>query len=103
MGVNGEEVDTGAILTTAANAEFAPIHERMPVVIQPEDFDLWLSNRALTADELARLLRAPPEGFFEAVPVGDAVNRVETDGPDLQAPAAPKPEGAEDDPQGRLF
>jgi putative SOS response-associated peptidase YedK len=35
---DGSEVDTGAILTTAANAAIRPIHDRMPVVIKPEDF-----------------------------------------------------------------
>ncbi len=103
MGRNGEEVDTGAILTTAANAALAPIHDRMPVVIKEEDFDLWLSGRALTAAELARLMQPVEDDFFEIVPVGAAINRADADGPDLQAPAAPEPEDSEDDPQGRLF
>ncbi|GAA4524572.1 hypothetical protein GCM10023174_08120 [Chelativorans composti] len=35
----GSEIDTGAILTTRASADIRPIHDRMPVVIRPEDFD----------------------------------------------------------------
>ena len=40
MGPNGEEMETAAIVTTAANREL--LHERMPVIVPPEAFDLWL-------------------------------------------------------------
>src|SRR5213080_3315784 len=41
MGPNGEELETAAIVTTGANGEIAHIHDRMPVIVAPEAFDLW--------------------------------------------------------------
>lgn len=81
---DGSEFDSAAILTTAANAALRPIHDRMPVVIAPEDFSRWLECRTQEPRDVADLLRAAPEDFFEAVPVSDRVNRVANVGPDLQ-------------------
>ena len=41
-GPNGEELETAAIVTTRANRTLSPIHDRMPVIVPPEAFDLWL-------------------------------------------------------------
>ena len=41
-GPNGEEVDTAAIVTTRANRTLAALHDRMPVIVSPDAFDLWL-------------------------------------------------------------
>jgi len=41
-GPNGEELETAAIVTTSANKTLSPIHDRMPVVVPPDAFDLWL-------------------------------------------------------------
>ena len=42
IGPNGEELDTVAIVTTAASADLAVLHPRMPVTIAPDDFERWL-------------------------------------------------------------
>jgi putative SOS response-associated peptidase YedK len=89
----GSEIDTGAILTTAANDDLAPIHERMPVVIQPKDFDRWLDCRACEPRDVADLLRPADPGFFEAIPVSDKVNKVANATPDLQTPVRARPVG----------
>lgn len=81
---NGSEIDTGAILTTAANAEFAAIHARMPAVIEPRDFHRWLDCRTQEPRDVADLLRPVSQGFFEAIPVSDRVNSVANAGPDVQ-------------------
>jgi putative SOS response-associated peptidase YedK len=86
---DGSEVDTGAILTAAANPVFAPIHDRMPVVVAPEDFDRWLDCKTREPRQVADLLRAPPEDLFEAIPVSDLVNKVANVGPEVQAPVDP--------------
>jgi putative SOS response-associated peptidase YedK len=83
---DGGEIDTACILTTSANATVAPVHDRMPVIIAPGDFDRWLANRGDPSDEIADLLRPPPDDLLEAVPIGDRVNDVANDGPDLQDP-----------------
>jgi len=91
----GSEMDTGAILTTAANEQIASIHDRMPVVIRPEDFSRWLDCRGNEPRDVADLLAPVEPGFFEAIPVSDLVNKVANMGPEVQAPVTvdqPKPE-----------
>jgi putative SOS response-associated peptidase YedK len=80
----GSEVDTGAILTTSASADTAHIHDRVPVVIRPQDFSRWLDCVNCEPRHVADLLRPAPAGFFEAVPVSDSVNKVTNTGPELQ-------------------
>ena len=80
----GSEIDTGAILTTGANAAIAHIHERMPVVIEPEDFARWLDCLSNEPRHVADLLRPADPDFFEAVAVSDKVNKVANVGPELQ-------------------
>jgi putative SOS response-associated peptidase YedK len=80
----GSEMDTAAILTTTASLDIAHIHDRMPVVIQPRDFERWLDCRTQEPRDVAHLMQPPEEGFFEAIPVSDRVNKVANTGPDLQ-------------------
>lgn len=93
----GSEIDTGAILTTGANAAIAHIHERMPVVIEPRHFDRWLDCLNYEPRHVFDLLRPVDPDFFEAVPVSDLVNKVTNTGPEIQdavlpvPPSAPKP------------
>ncbi len=83
MGKDGSEIDSVAILTTAATPSLAAIHHRMPVVVPPEQFDLWL-DPVVEPREVAHLLIAPADDYFAARAVGDAVNAARNDGPDLQ-------------------
>ena len=76
---DGGEIETGALLTVAANASLAPIHHRMPAVIAPEDFDTWLDVGSTSVKEALALLRPAPDGFFEAVPVSQRVNSARDD------------------------
>jgi len=98
MEPGGAEMDTGAILTTRASADIAHIHERMPVVIEREDFSRWLDCRGNEPRDVADLLRPAPAGYFEAVPVSDRVNKVANAGPDVQA-AQEVSEVSEPDPK----
>ncbi len=85
----GSEIDTGAILTTAANGDIAHIHDRMPVVIQPEDFSRWLDCRTQEPRDVIDFMRPAQADFFEAIPVSDLVNKVANTGPDLQCMVEP--------------
>src|SRR6266852_156129 len=68
MGPNGEELETAAIVTTKANRTLAAVHDRMPVVVPPEAFDLWL-DCANVDDRTAETLIAPaPDDLLEAYP-----------------------------------
>ena len=96
-GPNGEELETAAIITCAANRALHPIHHRMPVVVPPEAFDFWLDCAKVDAETAAALLNPAPEGLLEAYEVSTAVNRVANDSAELlerapaQVPAAPEP------------
>ncbi|MBD9371662.1 SOS response-associated peptidase [Rhizobium sp. ARZ01] len=85
---DGSEVDTGAILTAAANTAIGRIHDRMPVVIRPEDFARWLDCKTQEPREVADLLSPVEDEFFEAIPVSDRVNKVANVDPDIQEPVA---------------
>ena len=95
MGPNGEEMETATIVTTAATGELARLHERVPVIVPPEAFDLWLNCGAVDAVTAAgALFVPPPEGLLEAYGVSPAINHTANDGPELIAPAAPQQEPA---------
>lgn len=83
---DGSEVDTGAILTTRANAAIGAIHDRMPVVIQPEDFTRWLDCKTQEPRDVADLMVPAREDMFEAIAVSDLVNKVANMGPGIQNP-----------------
>lgn len=85
-GPNGEEVDTVAIVTAAAAPEMALLHDRVPVTIEPRDFDLWLDGDAVSAELAMGMMVAPPPGTFVWHEVSTAVNRVANDSPDLILP-----------------
>jgi putative SOS response-associated peptidase YedK len=91
-GPNGELLDTAAIVTTKANGTLAPIDERMPVIVPPEGFDLWLNTDGVDARTAAALIAPTPDHLLEAYEVSTAVNRVANDDARLVEPvAAPAP------------
>jgi putative SOS response-associated peptidase YedK len=94
MGPNGEELETAAVITTDANRTLGGIHNRMPVVVPPEAFELWLDCRTVDAETAAALLVPAPDDFFEAYEISTAVNRVANDSPQLIEPVAAVPPAA---------
>ncbi len=88
MGPNGEEIESAAIVTTQANRTLAPIHNRMPAIIAPECFDLWLDHERTDAETAAALIAPAAEDFLEAYEVSRAVNRAVNDAPALIEPVA---------------
>ena len=78
-GPNGEELDTVAIVTTDANRTLQPLHDRMPVIVAPDAFDLWLNADHVDAKTAAALIAPAPEDLLEAWPVSTDVNRVAND------------------------
>jgi putative SOS response-associated peptidase YedK len=81
---------TCAIVTTVANEVMAPIHDRIPVVLDPGDWTAWLDPGTGPAGALG-LLRSPPSEWFEVYPVRSLVNSVRNDGPELLEPLPPAP------------
>jgi putative SOS response-associated peptidase YedK len=89
MGPNGEEMETACIITTSANRTLRALHDRMPVVIPPQAFDLWLDCAKVDAATAAALLVPAREDTFSAYEVSTAVNRTANDSPALIEPVAP--------------
>lgn len=79
---DGRLVST-VIVTTSANDVLRPIHDRMPVVLPPSAWDVWLDPGNHDVEALFRLLVPAPDPLLEAVPVSSAVGNVRNDGPEL--------------------
>jgi putative SOS response-associated peptidase YedK len=73
------------ILTAEANEDVASLHDRMPVLIRPEDRETWLDPATPPEVYLAMLRPARP-GTLRSFAVSSAVNHVEVDGPELLLP-----------------
>jgi putative SOS response-associated peptidase YedK len=85
---NGLVERTFAIVTTDANADMADLHERMPVIIEPEDWPKWLGE---VETDPALLLHPAPRGTLRSWPVSRKVNRRENDGASLLEPLEAPP------------
>jgi putative SOS response-associated peptidase YedK len=95
IGPNGEELDTVAIVTTAAYGGLASLHSRVPVTIAPEDYARWLDGNAADAGEVMPLLRAPADGEYIWHEVSTRVNRVANDDDQLVLPISAEVAAAE--------
>jgi putative SOS response-associated peptidase YedK len=95
VGPNGEELDTVAIVTTAAHGGLATLHQRVPVAIAPADHARWLDGDTADAREAMPLLRAPEDGEFVWHEVSTRVNRVANDDEQLILPISAEQAEAE--------
>ena len=73
----GRLLKSCTVIVTNANALAAKVHNRMPVLLQPQDFDNWLSGAAG-----AELLKAAPDDYLQTWPVSRQVNSSRTPGDD---------------------
>ncbi|HXX91308.1 MAG TPA: SOS response-associated peptidase [Acidimicrobiales bacterium] len=71
------------IVTTDAGPDVAPVHDRMPVIIETDRIDEWLDPEGKDTGALARLLVPSPAGTLVSHRVDVAVNDVRNDGPEL--------------------
>ncbi len=86
MGADGSEIETMAILTTAANADMAVIHDRMPVIIPPDAIDRWLDCRSGTVEFIGDLLHPAAAGLLDLTAVSSKLNNSKVEGPELAPP-----------------
>jgi len=91
---DGSELDSCTIVTTAANELMAPIHDRMPVILDTAGCALWLEHRNDATEHVADLLRPFPADKMTAYPVSRLVNSPQNDSPQCIEPI---------EPPGKLF
>ncbi len=70
---------TYTIITTGPNELVAPIHNRMPAILDRDNETRWVSNDVLAADDLTKILAPYPHGEMEAYPVSPLVNNPGSD------------------------
>lgn len=70
----GEELESCSIIVTTANEIMRPIHDRMPVILAPEDWNTWLEANTKDAQALLNLLVPYPAEGMTAWPVSTKVN-----------------------------
>lgn len=78
---------TCCIVTTAANRTMAPVHQRMPALLDRAGVDAWLDPRSAPDEALASLLEPCPEDWLVLRSVAPAVGDARREGADLIAPS----------------
>jgi putative SOS response-associated peptidase YedK len=81
-GPAGKVIESCTILTTEANALLKDIHDRMPVIVRPDDYDLWLDPGVTDPKQLVELVKPFDARLMKKYPISTAVNRVENEGPE---------------------
>jgi putative SOS response-associated peptidase YedK len=84
----GKTVETCTLLTTEANELLRTIHDRMPVILQPDRYDRWLDPSVQKPDVLKPLLHPYPTEPMTGYPVGSLVNNPRNDSPKCVEPVA---------------
>jgi putative SOS response-associated peptidase YedK len=84
--VDGQVLETCTILTTEANEVLRPVHDRMPVILHPEDYDLWLDDEPRKLGLMIELLHPYPSSEMVSHPVSTAVNSTNNTGAELMSP-----------------
>ena len=82
----GNELESCSIIVTQANAAVAPLHERMPVILDPEHWSAWLDPANQRPQELLPLLQPYAGAPMRSYPVSTRVNRPANEGPELIEP-----------------
>lgn len=72
---DGEAIESCTLLTTEANELMRPIHNRMPVILDPKNYDLWLNPEMKQWESLEALLCPYPTEEMTAYPVSKVVNK----------------------------
>lgn len=86
----GQWIESCVLMTTEANACVRPIHERMPVILDPRDYGRWLDPGERDAARVLPLLVPCPPDWLVATAVGRQVNDPSYDDPSCIAPVQPE-------------
>jgi putative SOS response-associated peptidase YedK len=87
-------LETCTIVTTTANGLMGPLHDRMPVILDPRDYARWLNPEPNDPALLLEMLRPCPDEWMVAEPVSTAINDPKRDGADclVRASAMQEPQ-----------
>jgi putative SOS response-associated peptidase YedK len=83
---NGDSVDTCSILTTTPNAVTAAVHDRMPVILDPDGYELWLDPGMTNVAAASDLLKPCDARRMRSYPVSSRINHVANDDEACSAP-----------------
>lgn len=81
-GLEGEVIESCTILTTDSNELIQALHDRMPLILQEKDYDLWLDPGVKDPKLLETLLQPYPADRMKSHPVSTVVNKADYDAPD---------------------
>jgi len=76
---SGNTVETCSILTTTPNAVTSPVHDRMPVILDPDCYDLWLDPGMMNVAAASELLKPFDAQQMRCYPVSTRINHVAND------------------------
>lgn len=82
--------DEMTILTTSANARLSAIHDRMPVLVPPRNWESWLDQSITEPGQIQSLIPSAPLDFLDAYPVSSSVNNSRSKGKNLIDPIGPE-------------
>ncbi len=82
----GKRLESCTIIVTEANAAITTIHDRMPVILSPDDYKTWLEPKISDPTRLKPLLRPCPAPWVHAYPVSRMVGSPKNDRPECIAP-----------------
>lgn len=82
----GDVLETCTIITTEANDILKPVHDRMPVILKPKDYDEWLDPKENNTERLQKLLVPYSAEEMASHAVSTSVNYPESDSPELIKP-----------------
>jgi putative SOS response-associated peptidase YedK len=89
-----KSIDSCSIITTRANQLVSPIHDRMPVILHPDQYDLWLNPKNQDTEKLKSLLIPFPAEEMEVYPVSPLLNNPRNESSDLIKPIPPDENGS---------
>ena len=82
---SGNWIKTCLILTTAPNAVTESVHDRMPVILNPDNYDLWLDPGMRNVTALSELLKPCDARLMRCYPVSTRINHVANDDEECSA------------------
>jgi putative SOS response-associated peptidase YedK len=78
-----------SILTTTPNAVTSVVHDRMPVILDPDSYDLWLDPRMTNVDAVSEMSKLFDTGLMRTYPVSTRINHAANDDAECSAPTEP--------------